>query len=43
MSLLLNYYDDGFNFVSCKALTNPDVLELSYINDGEKLERLWRV
>lgn len=41
MSLLLNNYDNSFNFDCWKALSNPDVFLLSYINNVVNMERLW--
>ncbi|MNI57043.1 putative phosphoserine phosphatase 2 [compost metagenome] len=41
ISLLLKHFDDRIGFSEWEALSNPDVYQLSYVNDISRIQRTW--
>lgn len=42
LSLLLKYYNEDFGFKDWKKMTNPDVYQLTFDNEGTTVERIWQ-
>ncbi|MFD2630408.1 histidine phosphatase family protein [Oceanobacillus kapialis] len=42
ISLLLNYYDESFGFDQWKALSNPDIYQLTFSDDAVHINRTWK-
>lgn len=41
MSLILNYYDEKFQFDQWRSLTNPDVFQLEFYENTPIIKRIW--
>ncbi|MBP1994019.1 histidine phosphatase family protein [Paenibacillus eucommiae] len=41
MSLLLKHFDSRIGFKEWEALSNPDVFQLSFLNDTFRIQRIW--
>lgn len=41
MSLMLQYYDERDGFDTWQSLSNPDVYEIHYLEDGPVVKRVW--